>query len=132
MMRRFIDDESGMTMGLVVIMVALIGVMGAGLLTFAMRDLNSVVEANQGQRAQEVSDAGLEAAKRQLSIVDALPTSYDATTTGDNLDWYDDGTEDFGRTMTLNDNQIQVGIRYLRPSGTEAQAREADRAPEVQ
>lgn len=130
-MRRFIDDESGMTMGLVVIMIVLIGVMGAGLLTFVSRDLNSVVEVSQGQRAQEISDAGLEAAKRQLSIVDANPTSYDATNIGDNSEWYDDSTP---KTMTFNGSQIQVGIRYLRPSdpGTqETQARESDRAPEA-
>jgi hypothetical protein len=130
-MRRFIDDESGMTMGLVVIVVVLIGVMGAGLLTFVSRSLNSVVEVNQGQRAQEVADAGFEAAKRQLAIVDAMPSSYDATNTGDNSEWYDDSTP---KTVTFNGNQIQVGIRYLRPSdpGTqETQARESDRAPEA-
>lgn len=126
-MRRFIDDESGMTMGLVVIMIVLIGVMGAGLLTFVSRDLNSVVEVNQGQRAQEMSDAGLEAAKRQLSVVDANPTSYDATNIADNSEWYGDSTP---KTMTLNGNQIRVGILYLRPSVTDAQTREADRAPE--
>ncbi len=131
-MRRFMDDESGMTMGLVVIMVALIGVMGAGLLTFVSRDLYSVVEVNQGQRAQEAADAGLEAAKRQLSIVDANPTSYDATNTGDNSEWYDDSTP---KTMTFSGNQIRVGIRYLRPSSSSNSspggAQHPDYAPEV-
>lgn len=126
-MKRFIDDESGMTMGLTVIMIVLIGVMGAGLLTFVSRDLNSVVEVNQGQRAQEMADAGLEAGKRQLSIVDATPTSYDATNIGDNSEWYDDSTP---KTLTLNGNQIRVSILYLRPSETDAQTREAGRAPE--
>ncbi len=67
MMRRFVKDESGMTMGLAIMMIALIGVMGAGLLTFASKDLNSVVEVNRGQRAFEVADAGIGVAKRQLT-----------------------------------------------------------------
>jgi hypothetical protein len=74
--RRFVNDESGMTLGLVVIMIVVIGVMGAGLLTFVSTDLNTVTEENRGQRAFEVADAGIEAAKRQLaSNVDR--TKYD-------------------------------------------------------
>lgn len=66
-MRRFAKDESGMAMGLAIITMVLIGVMGAGLLTFVVTDLNSVVEVNQGQRAFEVADAGIQAAERQLA-----------------------------------------------------------------
>src|SRR5918997_6108878 len=66
MIQRFIKDESGMTMGLAMIMVLIIGVMGAGLLAFANANLNTVVEANRGQRAFEVADAGIEAARGQL------------------------------------------------------------------
>ena len=66
-MRRFMKDESGMTMGLAVIMILLLGVMGAGLLTFVSRDLNTVIEENRGQRAFEVAEAGIGAAKRQLA-----------------------------------------------------------------
>jgi hypothetical protein len=64
--RRLVRDESGMTMGLAIIMIVLIGVMGAGLLTFVSRDLNTVVEENRGQRAFGMSDAGVQAAQRQL------------------------------------------------------------------
>jgi hypothetical protein len=64
--RRFMDDESGMTLGLAMIMIVLIGVMGAGLLAFANRDINTVVEENRGQRAFEMADAGVGVAKRQL------------------------------------------------------------------
>jgi len=67
MLHRFVRDESGMTMGLVIIMILLIGVLGAGLLTFVSRDLNTVVEENKGQRAFELADAGVGAAKRQLT-----------------------------------------------------------------
>src|SRR5918997_6659206 len=66
MIQRFIKDESGMTMGLAMIMVLIIGVMGAGLLAFANANLNTVLEANRGQRAFEVADAGIEAARSQL------------------------------------------------------------------
>jgi hypothetical protein len=67
MIQRFARDESGMTIGLAMIIVLIIGVMGAGLLTFANTNLNTVLEANQGQRAFEVADAGIEAARRQLA-----------------------------------------------------------------
>ena len=77
--RRFVRDESGMTMGLAMIMILLLGVMGAGLLTFVSKDLNTVVEVNRGQRAFEVADAGIGAAKRQLSSdCSANPTGCNA------------------------------------------------------
>lgn len=85
MIQRLFKDESGMTMGLTVIMVVLIGVMGAGLLTFVSRDLNAVVEVNQGQRALEAADAGVEAAKQQL-VTDLLAEDhYDGG--ADDLPW---------------------------------------------
>ncbi len=74
--RRFVKDESGMTMGLAVMMILLLGVMGAGLLTFVSRDLNTVVEENRGQKAFEVADAGIGAAKRQLAT-SVVRTDYD-------------------------------------------------------
>jgi hypothetical protein len=75
MIQRLARDESGMTMGLAIMMILLISVMGAGLLTFVSRDLNSVIEENRGQRAFEVADAGIEAAKRQLAS-DVITTDY--------------------------------------------------------
>lgn len=74
--RKLYAEESGMTMGLVVIMIVLIGVMGAGLLTFVQQDLGSVVQENQGQRAFEMADAGIQAAKKQM-VADNIPTHYD-------------------------------------------------------
>ena len=65
--RRFVNDESGITLALAIIMIVLIGVMGAGLLTFVSRDLNTVVEENRGQRAFEMADAGINVANRQLT-----------------------------------------------------------------
>ncbi len=67
MTRRFIEDESGMTMALTIMVMVIIGVMGAGLLTFVTTDLRAVAEVNQGQRAFEMADAGVQAAKQQLN-----------------------------------------------------------------
>jgi hypothetical protein len=65
--RRLGKNESGMTLGLTMIIIVMIGVMGAGLLTFATTDLSTVLEVNRGQRAFEVADAGVGFAKRQLT-----------------------------------------------------------------
>ena len=65
--RRFLDDESGMTLPLAMIMLVLMGVMGAGLLAFTNRDIHTVLEENRGQRAFEMADTGVQVAKRQLS-----------------------------------------------------------------
>jgi Tfp pilus assembly protein PilX len=64
MIKRFARDESGMTLALAMIMIVVIGVMGAGLLTFAGTNLQTVAEVNRGQRGFEVADAGVEVAKR--------------------------------------------------------------------
>src|SRR5919199_5260813 len=92
--RRFLNDESGMTLALAMMMILLIGVMGAGLLTFVNSDLNTMVEENRGQRAFEVADAGIEAAKRQLaSSVDRTkydgngPPTTDNTCAADDIRW---------------------------------------------
>jgi Flp pilus assembly pilin Flp len=85
MIQRFVRDESGVTMGITIIMVVLIGVMGAGLLTFVSRDLNAVVKVNQGQRALEAADAGVEAAKQQLVADLSAQIHYDGG--ADDLAW---------------------------------------------
>lgn len=132
-MRRLIKDESGMTMGLTVIMIVLIGVMGAGLLTFVNRDLESVVEVNQGQRGLEMADAGVEAAKSNL-LVDAVPSHYNGG--ADDSDWsYVDrdgaGSDIEGKTLTLDANAVNVRIRYLPPAPTDAQLGAPDYGPEL-
>lgn len=138
MMRRLLREESGMTMALVVILIVLIGVMGAGLLTFVTRDLEGVAEAGRGQRASEAADAGIEAARSHLKSDDALPASYDEADTSDNSEeWYYDETDtgDTRKTITLgngvNASTVEVDIRYLRPSSTEDEARQDGQAPEV-
>lgn len=82
-MRSFRQNESGMTMGLVIITIVLIGVLGAGLLTFVNTDLSTVVEVNQGQRAFEGAEVGVQAAQRQLAR-DSQFDRYDSNATSNN------------------------------------------------
>jgi len=100
-------------------MVVIIGVMGAGLLTFVGADLNTVIETNRGQRAFELADAGVAAAKSQL-------TSHCGGDVGCGL-LYDGGNDDIqwsadeakgGLTLTDLDgsaatpNKVNVAIEY--------------------
>ncbi|CAN5697934.1 hypothetical protein BH24ACT22_BH24ACT22_19360 [soil metagenome] len=117
-------------MGLAVIMVLLVGVMGAGLLVFVRNDLEAVVEVNQGQKAFDMADAGVQVAKRHLSKVDANPENYDtedsngesawSENSGKSLDFDGDGTDD-----------ITADIRYLEPSTTDEEAGDEGHAPVV-
>src|SRR5215210_4362878 len=82
MTRRLVRDESGVALGLAIIMIVLIGVMGAGLLVFVRNDLNAVVEVNQGQKAFEAADAGVHAAKTQ-QLSDVNRKHFDKSYTND-------------------------------------------------
>ncbi len=84
---RLVAEESGMTMGLTVIMIVLVGVMGAGLLTFVQGDMGSLANDNQGERAFEMAAAGAQAAKTQLTTQGGgNPESYNGGATPD-LRW---------------------------------------------
>ena len=67
MIRRHLSEERGVALGLAILMVVLIGVMGAGLLTFVATDLQAVVQVNRGQQAFELAEAGIEVAKAHLA-----------------------------------------------------------------
>ncbi len=67
MIGRAVREESGIALGLAIIMVALIGVMAAGVLTVVAADLEALVEANRGQQAFELAEAGIEVAKAHLA-----------------------------------------------------------------
>jgi hypothetical protein len=67
MVGRLSKDEAGVALGLAIIMVVLVGVMGAGLLTTVVTDLEAVVEANQGRQAFEMAEAGIEVAKARIA-----------------------------------------------------------------
>src|SRR5829696_532070 len=63
-------------------MVVVVGVLGAGLLTFVATDLQSVVEVNQGQKAFDIADAGVQLAKAQLRK-DSFRQHYDMIRSND-------------------------------------------------
>lgn len=141
MVPRFIREEDGMTMGLAVIIIVLIGVMGAGLLTFVRNDLNAVVEVNQGQRGFEWAESGVEAARMQLNT-DADGERYNGNNPLDDLDVDADTANspdsewsyiNGGKTLNLDgsSNRVKVSIQYLKRATTATQTRNPDYAPEV-
>jgi hypothetical protein len=65
--RHLLREERGMALGLAIIMVVLIGVMGAGLLAFVATDMQAVVEVNRGEQAFELAEAGIEVAKAHIA-----------------------------------------------------------------
>ena len=72
-----------MTMALTLMMIVLIGVMGAGLLVFVQNGLKSTIEVNRGQRALNIAEAGVQAAKSHLRV-DSFRQHYDTITTAAN------------------------------------------------
>ncbi len=137
MIERFRRGEEGIAMGLTVVMIVLIGVMGTGLLVFVRNDLEAVVEVNQGQRAMDIADAGVQAAKAQL-LADKIPAHYDVDSllnqafsdplcNIDVSDVYPGKEEDIprnpptenwspefgGQTRTFADGQFNVTIRWM-------------------
>ena len=59
--------ERGMALGFAIIVVVIVGVMGAGLLTFVATDLEAIAEINRGEQAFELAEAGIEVAKAHLA-----------------------------------------------------------------
>jgi Tfp pilus assembly protein PilX len=66
MVVHLLREERGMVLGLAIIVVVVIGVMGAGLLTFVSADLQAVVAVNRGEQAFQLAEAGVEIAKAHL------------------------------------------------------------------
>jgi hypothetical protein len=130
-LERLAKGESGVAMGLAVVMVMLIGVMGAGLLVFVRSNLEAVVEVNQGHKALNLADAGVQAAKRQLRS-DAEPGHYDGNS-AENVEWAYVAPvgATAGKTLHLDGGSVRATIQYLLPSTTTAQVGDEDHAPEV-
>src|SRR5215210_6080277 len=131
MLQRLVKDESGMALALAVMMIVLIGVMGAGLLVFVRNDLEAVVEVNQGQRAFETADAGVQVARRQL-LTDATANTtanvYDNNVVNGDSPW---SAYSGGKDLTFNGNNVNVKIQYLLPSTISAQLTDPNHAPEL-
>ncbi len=132
MFRRLVKDESGIAMGLAVVVVVLVGVMGAGLLVFVRNDLEAVVEVNQGQVAFETADAGLKAGRSHL-LGESNPVKYDGinnpagTPPNPESAWSFSGP---GKNYIFNGNNITVTIQHL-PAVVEPATPTVDEAPEV-
>ena len=124
-------DESGVALGLAVVVVVLIGVLAAGLLAALRSDLEATTQANRGQKALHLADAGAQAAAAQLRA-DSDPAHYDADGT-DNTGWAQvppDGGPP-GETLTLDGGAAGVTIRYLVPARTDEQQEKERYAPEL-
>lgn len=130
MMGRIFRDESGVALGLAVILVFLLGVLAAGLLAVVRSDLESVVSANRGQGAFGLADAGAQAGAAQLRS-DANPEHYDADG-ADNADWAGvspDGVP--GKTLALERGTARVSVLYLLPAQTPGEQLDELHAPEL-
>ena len=110
-------------------MIVLVGVMGAGLLVFVRNDLEAVVEVNQGQRAFNLADAGVQAARSELLSQPAADL-YDGNS-ADNSGWaYARQSGAPTKTLDMEEGAVAITIQYLLPSTSERQAGQADFAPE--
>lgn len=113
MMRRFRKDESGMAMALAVIMIALLSVMGAGLLVFVNTDVNSMAETNRGQRAFEMADTGIKAGKAQLDE-ESDRRNYDGSEVGvPESEWAESKG---GKDLAMDGGSVNVQIKSDEPS----------------
>ena len=101
-MRRMLADESGVALGLAIILVVVIGVMGAGLLTPVIADLQATAEANRGQRAFEMAEAGVEVARARLA-----EAPYPAEWSSGEL-----------RVAGVEEGSVVVGVERLGPEDT--------------
>ncbi len=138
MPRRPAKDESGLALALAVIVVALVGVLGAGLLAFVQRDLEAVIKINQGQRAFEIAEAGVQVAEQQLLLEKSIgeydvdpgtdPDYYgsacDVAGESESSEWSPEGSSE-GVTRGFAGGRFYVTIRWLSmdpaaPTGCEA------------
>jgi Tfp pilus assembly protein PilX len=146
MFKRLIEQESGIALPLAIMMIVIIGVMGAGLLVFVTTDLGGVIESNQGQKAFNLADAGVQAGKNHLladayyqkydGVTDAAanPPNYESTWSCGTWDTVAKTCSATGKILDLDPgNTVKVWIQYLKPATTTAQANDSTGvyAPEV-
>ena len=75
MILRLLLEQRGMALGLAIIVVVIVGVMGAGLMTIVATDLEALVAVNRGEQAFELAEAGIEVAKAHLAN-DSSPSDW--------------------------------------------------------
>jgi len=91
-----------MALGLAIIVVVIVGVMGAGLLTFVATDLEAVVAVNRGEQAFELAEAGIEVAKAHLAN-DSSPADWSSETL---------------HMTGMNEGSVTVSVEYHDESRT--------------
>ena len=130
MIRHLWRDESGMALGLAVVVVVLVGVMAAGFLAVVRSDLESTVSMNRGQNAFDLADAGAQAATTQLRS-DPNPRHYDDDP-DENSEWSyrspDGGPP--GKALELDGALATVTIRHLIPATEAGHVTDEHHAPE--
>lgn len=114
--RKLRRDESGIALPIAIFVMVLIGVMGAGLLVFVRNDLEAVIEVNRGQKATEIAEAGVAAAKRQLKS-DNVRRHYDATPINDCLAGQRVEVEEDWSPATTGSNADCTDVAVPKPSG---------------
>ena len=102
MIQHLLPEQRGMALGLAIIVVVIVGVMGAGLLTLVATDLEAVLAVNRGEQAFELAEAGIEVAKAHLAH-DTSPS-----------DWSSGELHMAG----MNEGSITVSIEHDDESGT--------------
>ena len=75
MIPRLLPEQRGMALGLAIIVVVIVGVMGAGLMTIVATDLEALEAVNRGEQAFELAEAGIEVAKAHLAN-DSSPSDW--------------------------------------------------------
>jgi Tfp pilus assembly protein PilX len=94
MIAHLLREERGIVLGLAIIVVVIIGVMGAGLLTLVSADLQAVVAVNRGEQAFQLAEAGVEVAKAHLAN-DPSPSDWSSG------ELHIDGVHDNSVTVTV-------------------------------
>jgi type II secretory pathway component PulK len=102
MILRLLTEQRGMALGLAIIVVVIVGVMGAGLMTIVATDLEAVLAVNRGEQAFELAEAGIEVAKAHLAN-DPSPS-----------DWFSGELH----LASMNEGTVAVSIEYDAESGT--------------
>src|SRR5215218_1137003 len=97
MITRLSREEQGMVLGLAIIVVVVIGVVGAGLLTFGSADLQAVLAVNRGEQAFQLAEAGVEVAKTHLAN-DPNPSDWSSG------ELHADGVDDNSVSVTIDHN----------------------------
>lgn len=64
--RRLLEDQQGIALPVAIFVMVIVMTMGAGLLIYVTRDLQTAAEANRGQQAFGVAEAGIEVGKREI------------------------------------------------------------------